>query len=367
MKTKKNILFVMNNLNGGGAEKVLVDIINNLNFEKFNIDLFLVKKQGIYLENIDKRVNIFSAIDGQNKIYSKIIEKVLIKYFPGFFYKLNIRKKYDVEVGFLEGIPTKIVAASKGKSKKIAWVHIDLLKKHWTKQFFKSGEEELVYNKMDKIVFVSEEAKKSFNKVFNNRSLQEVIYNPIINEGILEKACEENIKFDKFTIVSVGRLNYQKGYDMLIEAHSKLIKKHNYNLLIIGEGPEKESLNKLINDLKLNDSVVLKGFESNPYKFVRAADLYVSSSRTEGYPLALLEAIVLKKAIVATDVTGNREILDNGKYGVLCRDDAKSLEESIDNILSNTVKINELEKLATIKMQQMDYRKIILQIEKVLR
>ncbi|MDZ5044259.1 glycosyltransferase, partial [Clostridium perfringens] len=117
----------------------------------------------------------------------------------------------------------------------------------------------------------------------------------------------------------------------------------------------------------VNDSVVLKGFESNPYKFVRAADLYVSSSRTEGYPLALLEAIVLKKAIVATDVTGNREILDNGKYGVLCRDDAKSLEESIDNILSNKVKINELEKLATIKMQQMDYRKIILQIEKVLR
>lgn len=367
-RMKIKILFIMTNLCGGGAEKVLVDIINNMDFERFEITLFILRKEGVYLNKLDDRVTVIYDSKNMSNIYSKYLQKRFIKYMPKIFYRLKIKDKFDIEVAFLEGMPTKVLAYSKNKnSKKISWVHIDLLKKHWTKQMYISNkEEENCYNKMNDIVFVSKESKESFEKLFRNNSKKHVVYNPVIDEEILRKSNEINIKYDKFTIVSVGRLDYQKGYDRLLKVHSRLIKKYDYNLMIIGEGPQRIELESLIKELNIQESVELKGFVSNPYVYMKGANLFVSSSRTEGYPLVLLETLVLNKAIVATKITGNNEVLNYGELGIMCEDSEEGLYTELNKILEDKSIVEGIEThLRNIKWKS-NYMQKIKEIENIL-
>lgn len=364
---KKKILFIMTNLCGGGAEKVLVDIINHMDFEKFDITLFLLRKEGVYLDKLDSRINVIYDAKNMRGIYAKYIQKRFIKYFPKVFYKHNIINNYDIEIAFLEGLPTKVLAYSSNKnSKKIAWVHIDLVKKHWTKKIYNNNnEEEYCYNKMDDIVFVSNESKGAFKKIFkNNMTNKHIIYNPVIDHEIKDKANEYDVKFDKFTIVSVGRLDYQKGYDRLIQVHAELVKNYDYKLVIIGEGPQRRELEELINKLGVQNSVELKGFINNPYPYMRSADLFISSSRTEGYPLVLLEALVLKKVIIATKITGNNEVLDYGNKGIMCENSTKGIYSALRNILENKELFIELEN--KLSKNVTDYKARIKEIEQIL-
>ncbi|GAB6168211.1 glycosyltransferase [Clostridium carnis] len=362
----KKVMFLIPNLKGGGAEKVLVDIINKLDTKKFNITLILLNKQGVYLNKINKNINI-KALTSSNKIMLEL-QKYLIVFFPRLYYKLKIKEKYDVEIAFLEGLGTKLISRSNNKqSKKIAWIHIDLLKKHWTKKLYFFKGEENSYNKFNEIIFVSKDSLNSFEKLFQVKNAnKKIIYNPIITEEVIALANKEEIKFDKFTIVSVGRLNKQKGYDLLIRAHANLVKKYNHNLLILGEGEERLEIENLINSLNVRNTVSLKGFTNNPYPYIKAANLIVSSSRTEGYPLVLLEAVILEKAIIATNVTGNKEILNYGESGIMCECNVEDIEKNIEKVLKNKELLIEYENRSKKRKLQFNYKEIINEIESLL-
>lgn len=361
----KKIIFSMPNLPGGGAEKVLIDILKNINKNKYNITLLLNERTGIYLDEIPSHVKVISIQEKFNKMPMRVINK-LGKFFPKTLYKLVVKDKFDIEVAFMEGLPTRLIGNSNNKdSKKIAWVHIDLLKYHFTKNEFKKGGELSAYNNFDEIVFVSNDAKSSFEDLFDtNKSNKKVIYNPIISHEVIEKSESEVINFDdKFTIVSVGRLEPQKGYDRLIRAHSKLVKRYPHKLVILGEGRERESLEAIISDLDVKDTVDLKGFVKNPYPYIKSADLFVSSSIAEGYSLVVAESIILGKAIISTETTGPKELLDNGKYGVLCENSEEGLVDSIKQILENKHEIEKYEELSKIRKEYFDYKSIIKQVE----
>lgn len=362
----KKVMFLIPNLNGGGAEKVLLDIINKIDSKRFEVTLILLNKNGVYLDKINKNITIKYLID-EGSIKKKI-QKYIITIFPKLYYKIKIKEKFDVEIAFLEGLATKLIANSLNRnSKKIAWVHIDLLKKHWTKKVYFFNGEERAYSKFNNIIFVSEDSLTSFNILFkSNKSIKKVIYNPIISEDVISLSKEKVIKFDKFTIVSIGRLNKQKGYDLLIKAHSELIKKYDYNLVILGDGEERFALEKLINEFNLNNSVKLIGFVKNPYPYIRSANIIISSSRTEGYPLVMLESIVLGKAIVATNVTGNREILGEGKFGIMCDVSVDSIRDTLEGLIKNKCVIEEYELKARNRGKELDYKLIIKEIESLL-
>ena len=102
----------------------------------------------------------------------------------------------------------------------------------------------------------------------------------------------------------------------------------------------------LISYLNVNDSVKLLGFKSNPYPYIEAGDLYVCSSFTEGYPISILEAIVLEKPILATKITGPKDILENGKYGILCENTECDLENSLKKVLLDKERLKDLKKMA---------------------
>lgn len=363
----KNILIAIPNLSGGGAEKVLIDILNNIDRSKFKIDLLVFNKGKIYDEKVPNYVN-FISIDEKIGFIPVALRERIRWYFPRIFYRLIINKKYDTEIAFMEGIATRFISYSNNKkSKKIAWVHIDMKKKHWTKSMYKCGEESRCYSKFNDIVFVSKNAKSAFNEIFiENKVNKRIIYNPIIDVEVIKKSNEFKVDFKDFTIISLGRLDTQKGYDRLIKVHASLVNKFPHKIIILGEGGERESLEKIIKDYGVEKTFKLNGFVNNPYPYLKAANLFVSSSRYEGYPLVVCESIVLEKAILATNITGNNEILNNGEYGLLCDDSVDGIKGGLEMLLRNTNLIKEYEYRSKLGRNKLNYKQIIKEIEDIL-
>lgn len=351
-KTMKKIMILTNNLNGGGAEKVLLTLLNNLSPDEYEILLVLVFRAGEYLNDIPSYVNIKYIFENNDNASNLIFNH------SDMIYKEYLKNDYDIEIAFLEGNATKILSQSTNpKSKKIAWVHIDLSTEHYTKKVYLNNQEELsAYSKFDQIAFVSEGALKGFEKIFGD-SLHDktiVIYNPIDCNDVLEKAKESLSKSDnKITFCTVGRLVPQKGYHNLIQAMGTLISEgFDFNLWILGQGKLEEELKKLCLELKLDDHVKFLGFQRNPYKFINAADAYVCSSKTEGLPLVIGESLVLKKPIISTMCCGSSEVLSKGKWGLLVECSEEGLYNGLKTFLNNTESVSVL---TTESMDVYDY------------
>lgn len=370
----KKILIVTNSLKGGGAEKVLLDILKYLN-KNYEIDLFLFSKEGIYLEEVKKYVKKIRGISQRKSIFNSFIltRKIISLYLKicyllvikGYIY--CIKNKYDVEVAFIEGLPTRFIANRKNNSKKIAWVHTDLEKYGITKY------DEDSYKKIDKIVCVSEDSKKSLIKLFPViKNKIKVIYNLIPKEDIIEKSLlkEKEIVFQekKITIISVGRLSKEKGFDILLKAHKELLTEGlDYNLMILGDGELKEELNNYIKINKIKNNTKLLGFKKNPYTYMKESDVFVMSSRYEGYPLVLCEALTLGLSVISTNCTGPKEILEDGKYGMLVSvDSVEELKNAMKVLIKEKNKREKYKKLSIKRASFFQSKSVIKEIEDIL-
>jgi len=363
---KKKVMFMIPHLKGGGAEKVLIDILSCLNQKSYDITLIVLQKQGIYQSQIPKGIKVKYLMTGTSWMYW--LQSRIIKYFHRLYYQLMIKETYDVEIAFLEGMATNLIAHSKNKSsKKIAWIHTDMYQNHWTKNMFYIGNEQKCYTRFNELVFVSNDAIKSFHRRFQDvYTSEQVIPNPILSEQVIKKSRAFQVSYDCFTIVTIGRLNPQKGYDLLIEAVARLSSIYDFELVIIGEGPQKKELEMLIKKLKVENYVKLLGYQENPYPYLKASDLFISSSRTEGYPLVLLEALVLHKAIIATNIKGNSEILNHGEAGLLCNCTVDDIAAALASVLNGSISIQTLEKQSEQRAKQLDMQQILDKIEALL-
>lgn len=355
-------------LEGGGAEKVAVDILNNIDKKKYDVTLVLLFGNGLYIERLNPEIKVKSII---NKPKGKIVKKILylfIKYFPRVFYYLFMPKNFNIEIAFLEGFSTKIISYSTNKkSKKIAWIHTDLSKYQWTCYAYKKNEENKCYKRFDDVIFVSNVACIGFDKIFRIDNIRKhIINNPLFIENIIDQSNKMEIIYNDFTIISVGRLIDIKGFDRLIEAHAKLVKKYYHKLIIIGEGEQREYLIKLISLLEVKKSVSLIGFKENPYVYVKAANLFVSSSKCEGFPIALAEAIILGKPILITDILGSREVLGGEEFGIICDNSTEGIEKGLESILKDKDLLKYYEKKSLERRNFFENDTIILKIQKIL-
>ena len=379
----KKILFLIDNLGGGGAEKVLCDIVKNLDKSKYDITVCTVWDTGIYRDEIKNNVKyttLFKELKESNSIYKKVINfirqriRVFItqKVDSKLLYRLLIRKQYDIEIAFLEVLATKIISGSNNKkSKKYAWVHIDLEKHNWPKKIYGNIEKQRdAYEKFDKIMFVSDDAKKGFERKFNIRNRLYVQYNPIDEKAILNLSIEQidDIELNsKFRIITVGRLVEQKGYDRLLKVHNKLTQEgFCYELWILGDGNKLSEYKKFILEHNLSDTVKLLGFKKNPYKYIKQADLFICSSRTEGFSLVIAEALVIGIPVISTNCSGPVELLDNGLYGKLVKNDEESIYKGIKEILNDKLIYNYYKDMAKKRGQHFKLRQRITEIEKLL-
>lgn len=371
----KRILFLIESLGGGGAEKVLTTLVKNLDKTKFDVTVLSVVNTGVHVDEIKKHchyryiLNEESSLDLLGRIKYRLDYKYIYGQPAEKVYKRFITDKYDVEVAFVEGFATKIIAASPNRhSKKICWLHIDMKENPYADYYYPSIQEErAVYQRYDKIIGVSETVKKTFEDKFELPGTVTVIYNPIDRKEILAKAGLFLAKEESaLTIVAIGRLVKQKGYDRLIHSVARVKKDaHNCVIWILGEGIERPYLEKKIQEFELQDTVKLLGYQENPYPWLKAADVFVCSSRAEGFSLAIAEAMILGKPIVSVDCAGPNELLNFGEYGMMVENTDEALDAAVAAIISGKVDLNRYHALSVKRQSFFELKSVIRQIEKV--
>ena len=365
---KKEILFIIPTMRGAGAEKALLNILNRFDSEKYNVSLLLFNNKGELYDAIPSNIKKYHLYS-KNKPLFLLIEN---RFTRNLFWRLrsltlNPFKKFDAVISFLEG--EALLAHNlllNRRNKDITWVHTNLITNHWTKNVFKDYRKELgAYKKMDEIIFVSNDAQRAFNELFETDIESKVIYNIIDRDDIIEKAKEEcPIKRgSKFVISNVGRLTKQKRQDRLIEAIAILNHKYGVDAecWILGQGELEDRLKQHAKDLNIEDKIKFLGFQANPYSFVKESDIFMLSSDTEGYPLVVCEALCLGKPIVSTNITGPNEILTDGG-GILTELSAESLAEAANNLLTDPELLKKKQTEATMKSQSFSSEEIMNQI-----
>jgi len=344
----KKVLFFVESLSGGGAEKVLTDLVSNLDTSKYEVTVCSLVDVGVYNEYLKGICTYKSILANPDKAKNYLRKKwyalkyKLVHWLPAnFLYTIFFKEKYDVEVAFVEGYSTKIIASSANKtSKKIAWVHIDLFENHWTREEYKNLEEEInAYKKFDHIISVAESVQSAFSQRFGIKDRLSVLYNPVDRNDILEKSIQK-IDFQKdpslIHLVTVGRLESQKGYDRLLKVVDKLKKEFfEFKLMIVGKGSQRNELETYIEKNDLQSHVVLLGFQTNPYTYINAADAFVCSSRSEGFSTVVTEALILGKPLVATNCSGMKELLGNSEFGLITENSTEALYIGLKKFLED--------------------------------
>ena len=360
------ILFISNNLVGGGAEKVLLNLLEKLDSPMYEITLLLIKNKGVYINDIPKHVRVKYMYDISNsEIEFPMETEKIIQY-----YNENIGNEFDVEIAFLEGPPTKFLACSTNEnSTKIAWVHIDMNSAHWTYGYYKDiDEEKKCYSRMDKVIFVSENAKIGFEKLFNftpKRSI--IIKNPIPFNKIKQLATKYQVSNYCFTFVVVGSLVNRKGQSRLLYAAGRLIDEgYHFQIQFIGEGEQIYSYKELAHLLKIHQHVSFLGFIKNPYPYIANADVLISSSITEGYPLVVCEALALSTPVIATRCTGNLDVLQNGKYGLIVDNSEEGIYQGMKLVLDSADAYAELKVYAQNGSKEILFDERIDEIKKMI-
>lgn len=345
-KKMKKILFGITGLTLGGAERVLVDIANQL-CNIYEITIFTIYAKGELEKQLSEKVKVKSlynmSYSEQSKFQKYFAIPLKILLLNKIIYDRKIKKDYDVEVAFLEGPITRLFSINNKTTKKIAWIHNDiaLVFGNGIKAKIKKKLDEKVYQKYEELIFVSKDNQKKFEEIYSLTNKKEVIYNYINAKEVIEKANKnENItwKEQEINIVTVARLVNQKAIDRLINVHSKLIKEgFDHAIYVIGDGPEKNKLQNMIQDKKVESSFFLLGKKENPYPYIKQADYFCLLSYFEGYGMVLEEAKILGKPIIITD-TAAREAIENYKNSTILANDEKAIYEGLKKMIKKEEK-----------------------------
>ncbi len=383
---KKNILISVYNMEIGGIERSLINMLESFDYQRYNVDLLIFHHVGEFMNLIPKSVNILPQVreytvfrkpvvlclkEGQYslafiRVLSKYIAEIKSKsrnmeegagyiqmqltqkYSSFFLPKLEI--EYDVAISY--AWPHDIISNKVNAKKKIAWVHTD-----YSKLEIDNNLDLKVWNKFDRIASVSDACREAFLTTYPSLKEKVMVVENITSPNFIKKMAEEELPLTKeisqnFNLVSVGRLSYVKGFDLAIEALKLLHDKGLTNIkwYIIGYGGYEKELKDLIFKHKLKDSFILLGKKTNPYPYMKNCDLYVQPSRYEGKAVTVTEAKILGKPVLITEYPTASSQIENGVEGMICDLSvpglAKGIEEfyrnqELKNILVNNIKNND--------------------------
>jgi len=365
----KRVLFVINTMGQAGAERAMLELMRAMPDADFKLYLLVLLNRGELFLEVPKKVHILnknpnsgSILAGGNKVLARLVAKKLFyngSVFRNFFgiYVNYIRQKragrvqpdkllwrlvsdgterlpaFDAAVAFLEGGAAYYVADHVKAEKKAAFVHIEYKKSGFTPEL-----DHGCYDKMDRIYAVSDGVRQSFLSMYPQYREKISIFHNIINTAMIRQRALDGKSFsdgfEGIRILTVGRLHYQKGYDITIPAVMRL-KEMGFAVrwYVLGDGSGRRDVERWIRDAGAENDFILLGAVSNPYPYIRACDLYVHVTRYEGKSIAIEEAQVLGKAIIASDCPGNREQIVNGKNGILVRLSTQETVEAIASLL----------------------------------
>lgn len=366
----KKVLFFIPNLAHGGAERVLVNLVNHMDLAEFDITVQTMFDVGIYKNALKDGIRYIGGL----KHYFRGNTHFFKLFTPKQLYKMYIKEHYDIIVSYLEGPSARIISGCDAKDTKlVCWMHIEQHNYKYAARSFRSiSEAKQCYNRFNKIICVADTVKADFTSLFETKANVEVLYNTVESDVIRKKMAEpvDDIVFscDEINICSVAKLMKTKGYDRLVNIQKRLrdagLPVHIY---IVGKGEEQKNLEAQIKANGLENYWTFVGFKENPYKYVAASDLYVCSSRKEGFSTAVTEALIVGTPVVSTDCSGAKELLGyNNEYGIVTENNEDSLFEGILDMLQSDGKLEYYKQKAAERGKKFETQSTVKAVEKML-
>lgn len=348
---KKQLLFVIDSLTCGGAEKSLVTLLNLIDYSKFDVDLMMFKRGGAFESSVPENVHIILAphyfeqlqLRKNRKlkdIYYRLKTSFLLRV-NGLFkekyhteqivyqslksYLKNQEKEYDCAIAYSQGMPTYYVSNHITAKRKLAWINCNYVATKYNKRY-----DALCYQEINHVVVVSDFIRESLKEYPFYKKVE--VVNDIVDPQLIECLSKLNDQYDGgmeykgLKLLTVARLDKIKGYDLLVRAASRLKKEGlEFKWFIIGEGTERDRINSLCQQYHLENEIILLGQKTNPYVYMKRCDIYVQTSRNEGLGLTVIEAKILEKPIVCTNFSTASSLIEDKEDGLLCNIDEKDI------------------------------------------
>ena len=368
---KLRIVFVHHRLVCGGAENALFDLINLLDREKFDITVFAQRNDGIWDEKFrNAGIRVIYDYSCRKATWNPIVKT------GNIIKKLKTAKAYqnggaglldvcvpegaDIVVSYNVWENEELVFAKNAKT--VKYIHGD----PGTNPDYRNEaiDHRELLSRFDRIICVSRSAWNSFREISGLHAGVELHYNPMNSAAVRNKA-EENVGFpeDVPVICAVGRLSREKAYERLIVIHARLLEQGTrHKLMIVGDGPDREYLERLIRAMDLQDSVILAGYQSNPYPYMKKSRFLVISSYTEGLPVISMEALSLGVPVVST-IPSIGEVFGEETCGIVAENDNASLEKAIRRMLTDDVFYGKAKAGAEKRSAFFDGRRMVREIE----
>lgn len=348
---KKQLLFVIDSLTCGGAEKSLVTLLNLIDYSKFDVDLMMFKRGGAFESLVPENVHIILAphyfeqlqLRKNRKlkdIYYRLKTSFLLRV-NGLFkekyhteqivyqslksYLKNQEKEYDCAIAYSQGMPTYYVSNHITAKRKLAWINCNYVATKYNKRY-----DALCYQEINHVVVVSDFIRESLKEYPFYKKVE--VVNDIVDPQLIECLSKLNDQYDGgmeykgLKLLTVARLEKIKGYDLLVRAASRLKKEGlEFKWFIIGEGTERDRINSLCQQYHLENEIILLGQKTNPYVYMKRCDIYVQTSCNEGLGLTVIEAKILEKPIVCTNFSTASSLIEDKEDGLLCNIDEKDI------------------------------------------
>ncbi|MBD2872036.1 glycosyltransferase [Paenibacillus arenilitoris] len=366
---RKKLLFVMPSLSAGGGERSLINLLSQIDYGQFEVDLFLLSHEGLFMSMVPDAVRILPLPESYTRFSQPIwdaVPRLLLRGKPTLAYgrimysvvnrtesnvgtreqgswkymarAMNrIEKRYDAAIGFLEKTSIYFCVEKVSAAKKIGWVHNDYDKLGMDPDF-----DVHYFKQLDHIVTVSDECASVLKKRFPNQNDKVNVIHNIVSPSVIRRLAEKEAKDlydrqgDELIILSIGRLHPQKGFDLAVKTCKRLVERgYNVQWNIIGEGEEREKLAGLIRKEGLADRFKLLGLRTNPYPYLKQADIYAQTSRFEGKAIAVDEAKILNKPIVVTNFSTAKDQIEDGIDGLIVEMNADSVAAGIGRLIQD--------------------------------
>ena len=364
------VLFLIHDLGRGGAEKVLVNLVNHMDHTKFCITVMSLFGGGVneqFLDNKTRYKTIFKKTIPGNRHIMKLFS-------PKLLHRLFIRETYDIEVSFLEGPSARIVSGCNSPDTKlVSWIHVEQHSKEIASIGFRNYKESRrCYELFHRTVCVSEYVKDDFLSLYPELQNVEVLYNVNDTDKILslkDDPIEEGIyNKNEIKLCGVGKLVPVKAFDKLVRLHKRLLDSgypvHTY---ILGRGPEQGKLQKYVSQNNLEDTVTFLGYQTNPYKYISRCDIFVCTSSAEGFSTAATEALIVGTAVVTTRVSGMEEMLGiHNEYGIVTDNSEDSLFKALTKLLDSPDLLIQYKAAALTRGKMFSTEKTVAMVEHML-
>lgn len=380
---KKKIIFVTKALWIGGIETALVNLLNNFDYNTYDVTLLVLhaeldmkeqinskcrliiidREQTISFNNAYKYKNLYHLTeepDNPSRLHNMMMWAVpAIKWIENRLYVRYIRnlmkgESFDTAIIYSDVVAEAAICAVKA-DKYLMFYHHGAMRHAY--------HDKIAYKKCEKIIAVSENQANELRKFVPKYEKKIIaIHNLTDVDGICAKAAEPIVEdFDntKFNIVSVGRVSHEKGMDIAVRACAKLVKDGFVNVCwwIVGDGPAMPEVKQAISESNMEEYVKLVGMKVNPYPYIKQADLYVQPSRFEGNPMTIIEALILGQPVVSTNNKGAQEIIEDGLTGILCQISVECITSEIENLMLDKEKLNNFKKnVAKIDFKNSNYQ-----------